>query len=106
MNALCRPAGKQNPSWVRKEKQRVFALPFAGTGVMNQVLRNGAREERKTTMLNAETNDTAATVAEQGAPVAPEMTTPTKATSRKKGAPKGRKKGNAAKPRDRKSTRL
>ena len=49
-------------------------------------------------MLNAETNDTAATVAEQGAPVAPEKTTPTKATSRKKGAPKSRKKGKAAKP--------
>jgi hypothetical protein len=65
---------------------------------MNQVLRNGAREERKTTMLNAETNDTAATVAEQGASVAPEKTTPKKATGKKKGAPKSLKTDKAAKP--------
>ena len=46
-------------------------------------------------MLNAPMN---ATVAEQSAPVAPQKTTPKKATSQKKSAPKSRKKGKAAKP--------
>jgi hypothetical protein len=49
-------------------------------------------------VYNAETNDTTATVAEQGAPVAPDKTTPQKPTSQKKSVPKSRKTGQAAKP--------
>ena len=48
-------------------------------------------------MTNAETNDTAATVAEQGARVAPEKTSPRKGATRKKGAPKGQKTAKRAK---------
>jgi Protein of unknown function (DUF3489) len=48
-------------------------------------------------MTNAETNDTAATVAERGAHVAPEKTSPRKGATRKKGAPKGRKTARAGK---------
>jgi hypothetical protein len=48
-------------------------------------------------MTNAETNDTAATVAERGAHVAPEKTSPRKGAARKKGAPKGQKTAKASK---------
>src|SRR5688500_14327918 len=50
----------------------------------------------RTNMTNTEAN-TAATVAEQGAPVAPEKATLKKKTSPKKGAPKGAKNANAGK---------
>ena len=50
---------------------------------MNQVLRKGARKGSQTTMTNAETNDTAATVAAQGATVAPEKTSSKKAEERR-----------------------
>jgi Protein of unknown function (DUF3489) len=50
-------------------------------------------------MTNAETNDKAATVADQGAYVAPEKAPSKKGASQKKGAPKGQKaaKGGKAK---------
>src|ERR1022692_117703 len=50
-----------------------------------------------TNMTNAETN-TAATVAEQGAHVAPEKTPSKKGSTQKKGAPKGKKTAKGAKP--------
>jgi hypothetical protein len=48
-------------------------------------------------MTNAETNDTAATVAERGAHVAPERTSPRKSATGKKGSPKGQKTARAGK---------
>ena len=56
------------------------------------------KRTRKINMTNAETN-TAATVAEQGAHVAPEKASSKKQASQKKGAPKGQKaaKGGKAK---------
>src|SRR5580693_4506756 len=51
-----------------------------------------ARERiRKTNMTNAETTNTAATVAEQGATVAPEKASSKKGATQKKRAPKGQK---------------
>lgn len=51
-------------------------------------------------MTNAETNDQAAAVAEQGAPVAPAKAASKKAATQKRGAPKGQQtaKGAKAKP--------
>jgi cell division septation protein DedD len=48
----------------------------------------------------AETNDTAATVAQQGATVAPEKTSPKKGASQKKGKPKAKKPVKAAAPKN------
>jgi hypothetical protein len=48
-------------------------------------------------MTNAETNDTAATVAERGGHVPPEKTSPRKGATRKKGAPRGQKAAKGAK---------
>ena len=50
-------------------------------------------------MTNAETNDKAAAVAEQGATVAPEKAPSKKGASQKKGAPKAKKSAKAAAPR-------
>ena len=50
--------------------------------------------------MNTEEANTAATVAEQGAHVAPEKATSKKAASRKKGAPKGQKSAKGAKPQE------
>ncbi|MGO9229865.1 MAG: DUF3489 domain-containing protein [Bryobacteraceae bacterium] len=47
-------------------------------------------------MTNAETNDTAGTVAAQGATVAPEKTASKKGASRKKGTPKAKRSVKAA----------
>ena len=55
------------------------------------------RKGYETNMTNAETN-TAATVAEQGAHVAPEKGPSKKGANRKKGAPKGHKNAKGAKP--------
>ena len=49
-------------------------------------------------MTNAETNDKAATTAEQGAHVAPAKAPSKKRASRKKGAPKAKKSAKPAKP--------
>jgi hypothetical protein len=49
-------------------------------------------------MTNAETNDTAATGAEQGAHGAPEKATSKKGATQKKGTPKAKKTAKAAKP--------
>ena len=49
-------------------------------------------------MTNAETNDKAAAVAEQGATVAPEKAPSKKGASQKKGAPKAKKSAKAAAP--------
>ena len=49
-------------------------------------------------MTNAETNDKAAAVAEQGANVAPEKAPSKKGASQKKGAPKAKKSAKAAAP--------
>ena len=51
-------------------------------------------------MTNAETNDKAATVAEQGAHVAPEKASSKKVASQKKGAPKGQKTAKGGKPKE------
>jgi hypothetical protein len=48
-------------------------------------------------MTNAETNDKAAAVAEQGAPVAPEKVPSKKGATQKKGAPKGQETVKGAK---------
>src|SRR6185437_1703117 len=48
-------------------------------------------------MTNSETNDKAAAVAEQGAPVAPEKAASKKAATQRKGAPKTQKTANGAK---------
>ena len=50
-------------------------------------------------MTNAETNDKAAAVADQGANVAPEKAPSKKGASQKKGAPKAKKSAKAAAPR-------
>ena len=55
-------------------------------------------------MTNAETNDTAATAAAQGATVAPEKTSSKKAAKRTKGAPKGEKTASSAQRRKRANT--
>lgn len=49
-------------------------------------------------MKNAETTDTDAAVAEQGAHVAPEKASPKKGASQKKGVPKAKKSAKAAAP--------
>jgi hypothetical protein len=49
------------------------------------------KDTEKTNMTNAETTNTAATVAEQGATVAPERASSKKGTTQKKRAPKGQK---------------
>ena len=63
-------------------------------------MRGSTAERTKTTMKNAEASkatDTAATVAEQGATVAPEKGASKKAASQKKGAPKGQHAAKGAK---------
>src|SRR6266853_1309805 len=67
-----------------------FALPFPRTRAMNRHAQSKRRKGNKTNMSTEETN-TAATVAERGAHVAPEKTSPKKGATRKKGAPKGQK---------------
>jgi hypothetical protein len=52
----------------------------------------------RNTMTNAETNDKAAAVAEQGATVAPEKAPSKKGASHKKGAPKAKKSAKTAAP--------
>ena len=65
---------------------------------MNQVLLEEARKEMEPTMMNnAEITDTAATVAERAAQVAPKRAESTKAGRQKKGTPKGRRATKAAK---------
>jgi Protein of unknown function (DUF3489) len=62
--------------------------------------RHAQKEAQKTkpTMTNVEATDKPATVAEQGAHVAPESAPSKKGASRKKGAPRGQKAAKAAKP--------
>jgi hypothetical protein len=60
--------------------------------------KRSAEKDMRTNMTNAETN-TAATVAAQGAHVAPERVSSKKVATRKKGALKGPKAGNARKTR-------
>src|SRR5271168_104849 len=55
-----------------------------------------AEKDRKTNMSTEQTN-TAATVAEQGAHIAPEKAPSKKAATQKKGAPKGQKTAKSAK---------
>jgi Protein of unknown function (DUF3489) len=58
-----------------------------------------ARAEKETIhMRNEETSNNAATVAEQGANVAPEQPASKKGPSKKKGAPKAKKSAKATKP--------
>ena len=71
-----------------------FALRFRATRVMNRhapIKRR--RDSLITTMKNAEatTTERTATVAEQGATVAPDKTSSNKGATQKKGAPKGQK---------------
>jgi hypothetical protein len=65
---------------------------------MNRHAQSKRRKGNKTNMSTEDTN-TAATVAERGAHVAPEKTSPRKGVTRKKGAPKGQQtaKGGKAK---------
>ena len=106
MTVRCREsAGGSSPPHLRIlkifVKAATFLLPFERTGVMNRhaPTRRRKRIRRRIDMTNAETNDTAAAVAEQGAHVAPEKTPTKKGASQKKGAPKGKKaaKGGKAK---------
>jgi hypothetical protein len=64
---------------------------------MNQVLRTGARKADKAMTTQTETQDTAAVIAEAGAPVTPEKTAAKKVGSGKKSAPKGGKTAARAK---------
>src|ERR1700694_4841373 len=73
-----------------------FPLPFQRTRAMNRHAQSKRRKGDKTNMSTEETN-TDATVAERGAHVAPEKTSPRKGATRKKGAPKGRKTAKRAK---------
>ena len=63
-------------------------------------MRGSTAERTKTNMTNAEgpTSETDATVAEQGAPVAPTKTASKKGAGTKNGAPKAKKSAKAAKP--------
>jgi hypothetical protein len=60
-------------------------------------MRKKPAQEKETNMTNADINTTA-TMAEQGAHVAPEKPTSKKGATRKKGAPKGAKSAKGAKP--------
>jgi hypothetical protein len=71
-------------------------LRFQRTRAMNRHAQSERRKGNKTNMSTEETN-TAATVTERGAHVAPEKTSPRKGATRKKGAPKGRKTARGAK---------
>jgi hypothetical protein len=64
---------------------------------MNRHAQSKRRKGNKTNMNTEETN-TAAAVAERGAHVAPEKTSPRKGATRKKGVPKGQKTAKGAKP--------
>jgi hypothetical protein len=76
-----------------------FSLAFRADRSDESSCANQAPERiRKTNMTNAETN-TAATVAEQGAHVAPEKAPPKNGATRKKGAPKGQKTAKGSKTR-------
>jgi hypothetical protein len=55
-----------------------------------------AGKDQQTNMMNAETSDKAAAIAEQGAHVAPDKPTSKKAASQKKGVPKAKKTAKAA----------
>jgi hypothetical protein len=86
-------------SWLAICGIREFRLAFQADQSDESSCANQAQKRIGTTnMTNAETN-TPATVAEQGAHVAPEKASPKEGTTRKKGAPKGRKaaKGGKAK---------
>jgi hypothetical protein len=73
-------------------------LPFRRTRAMNRHAPKQAQKRMtRTHMTNAETNDTAATVGEQGAHVTPEKAPSKRAATRKKGAPKSRKTAKRAK---------
>jgi hypothetical protein len=74
-----------------EQKRGGIVLQFGGAGGMNQVLRKGARKAGKQMINNAETTHSVATVAEQGATVAPQKTASKKAASRKKGVTKALK---------------
>jgi len=63
---------------------------------MNRHAQSKRRKGNKTNMSTEETN-TAASVGEHGAHVAPEKTSPRKGATRKKGAPKGQKTAKGAK---------
>jgi Protein of unknown function (DUF3489) len=101
----CRASGREAHDrhvfacrWVFR-KTAYFCLAFKADLSDESSCANWAQKRtRKINMTNAETN-TAATVAEQGAHVAPEKASPKKQASQRKGAPKGRKaaKGGKAK---------
>jgi hypothetical protein len=75
---------------------RCFALLFGRIGVIHRHAPEAQKGHRKTNMTN-ETANTAATVAEQGAHVAPEAPSSKKGATPKKGAPKGQKTAKGAK---------
>ena len=63
-------------------------MPFLGTGVMN---RHARKAQKRMNMTNTETGtEKAATVAAQGAHVAPKKASPKKGATKKKGAPTAR----------------
>jgi hypothetical protein len=67
------------------------ALPFRDTGVINRHAREAQKGSRRNTNMANEATNTAATIAEQGAHIAPEQAPSKKGASQKKGAPKGQK---------------
>ena len=73
-----------------------FPLPSRRTRAMNRHAQSKRGKGNKTNMSTEETN-TATTVAERSARVAPEKTSPRKGATRKKGAPKGQKTAKGAK---------
>ena len=60
-------------------------------------MRKSKRRKGNQTNMSTEETNVAATVAERGAHVAPEKTSPRKGATRKKGAPKGQKTAKGAK---------
>src|SRR6266849_2297314 len=81
--AVCSPSSA-NSFWAEGR----FVLPFRRNGVMDRHAPTKRRKGNKTNMSTEET-DTAATVAERGAHVAPEKAPSKKGASKTKGAPKG-----------------
>jgi hypothetical protein len=74
--------------WSRRP---TILLHFVATGVMDRHAPTERKEDSPMTNAEATITENTATVAEQGAHVAPEKASPKKGASQKRGAPKGQK---------------
>jgi hypothetical protein len=84
--------------WISRDS-RFIALPFGTTRAMDCHAPDRAQKGHIMTNTEVDTNQAAATVAPQGAHVAPERPSSKKGASPKKSAPKGHKAANGAKSR-------